>query len=47
MDKNKLFGEKNFFEELAMGASWKKFDQKMKNFEIFFHVRMDTSVIVN
>ena len=47
MDKNKLFDEKNFFEELAMGAPWKKFGQKMKNFEIFFDVYMDTSVIVN
>ena len=38
MDKNKLFDEKNFFEELAMGAPWKKFGQKMKNFEIFFDI---------
>ena len=37
MDKNKLFDEKNFFEELA-GAPWKKFGQKMKNFEIFFDI---------
>ena len=38
MDKNKLFDEKKFFEELAMGAPWKKFGQKMKNFEIFFDI---------
>ena len=38
MDKNKLFDEKKIFEELAMGAPWKKFGQKMKNFEIFFDI---------
>ena len=38
MDKKKLFDEKNIFEELAMGALWKKFGQKMKNFEIFFDI---------
>ena len=38
MDKNKLFDEKIFFEELAMGAPWKKFGQKMKNFETFFDI---------
>ena len=38
MDKNKLFDEKNFFEEMAMGAPWKKFGQKMKKFEIFFDI---------
>ena len=30
-----------------MGAPWKKFGQKMKIFEIFFDVHMDTSVIVD
>ena len=38
MDKNKFFDEKIFFEELAMGAPWKKFGQKMKNFEISFDI---------
>ena len=38
MDKNKLFVEKKFFMELAMGVPWKKFGQKMKNFEIFFDI---------
>ena len=47
MDKNELFDEKNFFEELAMGAPWKKFGQKMKNFEIFCDVYMNKSVIDN
>ena len=47
MDKNKLFGEKKFFKGLVVCAPWKKFGQKMKNFEIFFDVYMDKSVIVN
>ena len=38
MDKNELFGEKIFFMGLAMCAPWKKFGQKMKNFEIFFDI---------
>ena len=38
MDKNKLFGEKKFFEGLGVCAPWKKFGQKMKNFEIFFDI---------
>ena len=38
MDKNKIFGEKNFFEELAMGAPWKKYGQRMTNFERFFDI---------
>ena len=36
MDKNDLFGEKIYFMGLGMCAPWKKFGQKMKNFEIFF-----------
>ena len=47
MDKNKLFGEKNSFKGLRVCAPWRKFGQKMKKFEIFFDVHMDTSVIVN
>ena len=38
MDKNELFGEKIFFMGLGMRAPWKKFGQKMKNFEIFFDI---------
>ena len=38
MDKNKLFGEKYFFLRLGMCAPWKKFSQKIKNFEIFFEI---------
>ena len=38
MDKNKLFDEKKFFGALGMCAPWKKFGQKMKNFEIFFQI---------
>ena len=38
MDKNKLFGEKNFFKRLGVCAPWKKFGQKIKNFEIFFDI---------
>ena len=38
MDKNKLFGEKNFFKGLGVCAPWKKFGQKMKKFEIFFDI---------
>ena len=47
MDKNEHFGGKFFFRVLGMCAPWKKFGQKMKNFEIFFDVHMDTSVIDN
>ena len=36
MAKNKLFGEKKIFLGLGMCAPWKKFGQKIKNFEIFF-----------
>ena len=36
MDKNKLFGEKKIFKSLGVCAPWKKFGQKIKNFEIFF-----------
>ena len=38
MDKNKLFGEKNFFGVLGVCAPWKKIGQKMKFFEIFFDI---------
>ena len=38
MDKNKVFGEKNFLKGLAMCTPWKKFGQKMKNLEIFFDI---------
>ena len=38
MDKNKLFCEKNFFKRLGVCAPWKKFGQKIKNFEIFFDI---------
>ena len=38
MDKNKVFGEKNFFKGFGMWAPWKKFGQKMKNLEIFFDI---------
>ena len=38
MDKNQLFGEKKFFKGLPMCAPWKKFGQKIKNFEIFFDI---------
>ena len=38
MDKNKLFCEKYFFLRLGVCASWKKFGQKIKNFEIFFEI---------
>ena len=36
MVKSKLFGEKNIFMGLGVCAPWKKFGQKIKNFEIFF-----------
>ena len=38
MDKNKLFGEKKNFGGLGVYIPWKKFGQKMKNFEIFFDI---------
>ena len=38
MDKNKLFCEKYFFLRLGVCASWKKFGQKIRNFEIFFDI---------
>ena len=38
MDKNKLFGEKKFFKGFGVCAPWKKFGQKIKNFEIFFDI---------
>ena len=38
MDKNKLFSEKKSVVGLAGCAPWKKFGQKMKNFEIFFDI---------
>ena len=38
MDKNKVFGEKNFLKGLAMCTPWKKFGQKTRNFEIFFGI---------
>ena len=38
MNKNKLFDEKNFFKDLGVCAPWKKFGQKIKNFEIFFDI---------
>ena len=38
MNKNKLFDEKKKFKGLGVCAPWKKFGQKMKNFEIFFDI---------
>ena len=38
MDKNKLSGEKNFFKGMGVCAPWKKFSQKIRNFEIFFDI---------
>ena len=38
VDINKLFNGKIFFPGLGMCAPWKKFGQKMKNFEIFFDI---------
>ena len=38
MDKNKLFDEKKNFGGLGVCVPWKKFGQKMKNFEIFFDI---------
>ena len=38
MDKNKVFGEKKIFKGFGMRTPWKKFGQKMKNFEIFFDI---------
>ena len=38
MDKNKLFGEKYFFLRLGVCAPWKKFSQKIRNFEKFFDI---------
>ena len=38
MDKNEHFGEKKYFRGLGVCAPWKKFGQKIKNFEIFFDI---------
>ena len=38
MEKNEHFGGKFFFRVLGMCAPWKKFGQKIKNFEIFFDI---------
>ena len=38
MDKNEHFGEKKFSKGLRVQAPWKKFGQKIKNFEIFFDI---------
>ena len=36
MENNELYSEKIIFMGLGLCAPWKKFGQKMKNFEIFF-----------
>ena len=46
MDKNKLFDEKKIFMGYGVCALWKKFGQKMKNFEIFFDI-IDNHICVH